>query len=496
MLALIVPRVAGAAIPEADDADEDSDFSFSAMFIGFREALEACVIISVMLNMLDKTDNRHLKKWVWIGSFSGLFVSCVVGGAIVGAYYALKDNVMSDDDMYIFEGVFSGVASIFLTFLGIGFLRFADLEKKWSQKLFKKEGQQVVEPKTIKEKLKAKYGIQSQAIDERALVTGARFGAGEVEAASSTSGDTPGSSSDGVTAEVNYWTIVVLTFSAVFREGLETFLFLGAVGSNAKPSGLALGGLVGIVLGILFGLMVLYIGRMISNMMWFFVLTTLFILFIAAGLAGYSAHEFEEVGKNHAYETNDPIIMRPLWDISECCTDSDGAGAVFRAIAGYQDKPTLIEALVYLGYWILVITLMVFRYKNGVLFSKRRSAPPASSTPDSNETEDVKDLKSRAIEADVKGSVVYPTLPPQGQPFTGMPQYGAGAMQAGMANNGMMSTGGMPMYPMMGMDPSLLMGGYPMQPMDPGMMGMPQQFPGGPQPFPGMFPSSLITGRA
>eukprot|EP00287_Rhodomonas_sp_CCMP768_P003215 CAMPEP_0196720526 /NCGR_PEP_ID=MMETSP1091-20130531/3309_1 /TAXON_ID=302021 /ORGANISM="Rhodomonas sp., Strain CCMP768" /LENGTH=475 /DNA_ID=CAMNT_0042061797 /DNA_START=56 /DNA_END=1483 /DNA_ORIENTATION=- len=423
--ALIVPSI----VAEEDSSDEeasDSDFSFSALFIGFREALEACVIISVMLNMLDKTGNKPLKKWVWIGSLGGLLVSCIIGGAMVGAYYALKDNVMSDNDMYIFEGVFSGIASIFLTFLGIGFLRFAELEGKWSEKLFKQSGQPQAEPRTWKEKLKAKYGIQSQAIDERQLVAGQNFGNGTVE-------DTSSSDSNDAdeTREVNHWTIVVLCFSAVFREGLETFLFLGAVGSNAKPSGLALGGLVGVVLGVLFGVAVLYIGKVIDNLMWFFMLTTVFILFIAAGLAGYSAHEFEELGVTHAFKTNDPIIMRPLWDISDCCSDSKGPGAVFRAIAGYQDKPTMVEALVYLGYWIIVLSMLVLRYKAGILFRKRRAAGGASPTADSSAP------KERAIELEAgKGEnnadVVYPTQVAtsySAQPFmygNPMPQYGTG----------------------------------------------------------------------
>lgn len=392
-------QVARAEEKEADD----SDFSFSALFIGFREALEACVIISVMLNMLDKTGNTPLKKWVWVGSFSGLLVSCIVGGGMVGAYYAVKDQVMSDDDMYIFEGVFSGIASIFLTFLGIGFLRFADLEEKWGNIMFKREGEVEAEATGCLAKLKQKYGIQSQAISESALLKGRNFGNGLVDEVSSSSDDDDGG--------VNKTTIIMLTFSAVFREGLETFLFLGAVGSNAKPSGLAIGGLVGIVLGILSGIAVLYIGRVINDIKWFFIMTTTFILFIGAGLAGYSAHEFEELGKPHSYKTHAPIIMRPMWDISECCPDSSGPGAVFRAISGYQDKPTLIECLVYLAYWIFVLTLVMFRYKNGVLFnrkSKNQSRERDSISTEGVKQEKLKDINGTAgIASPTQAGVVY-----------------------------------------------------------------------------------------
>ena len=38
-------------------------FSISAMFILFRETLEACVIISVMLQLCVKLNLKQLRKW-------------------------------------------------------------------------------------------------------------------------------------------------------------------------------------------------------------------------------------------------------------------------------------------------------------------------------------------------------------------------------------------------------------------------------------------------
>ncbi|KAJ1479784.1 iron permease FTR1 family-domain-containing protein [Baffinella frigidus] len=165
-LSLLAARVM--AEEEGPPVDPDAPivreyFNPASCFIGFREAMEACVIMSVMLNMLQKTGNAPLKKWVWYGAGAGIVCSTVIGGTFVAVYYSVKATIMTNDGMMIFEGIFSLLASIFLTYLGIGFLRFADIERKWSSKLFTND---VVEetPEEIgfMAKIKAKYGVKAQ----------------------------------------------------------------------------------------------------------------------------------------------------------------------------------------------------------------------------------------------------------------------------------------------------------------------------------------------
>mmetsp|Transcript_31072 Transcript_31072/g.48662 ORF Transcript_31072/g.48662 Transcript_31072/m.48662 type:complete len:494 (-) Transcript_31072:140-1621(-) len=452
---LIVGAVALLAVlPKAgaeEDASSDSsttdggsssedDFSAAALFIGFREALEACVIISVMLNMLDKTGNAHLKRWVWIGAGAGLILSIIIGSALVGAWYAVKSQALSDEGMYAIEGVFSAIASIFLSYIAITFLRFADLEKKWTEKLFKSgEAEQENQDKGFVGNIKAKYGIHSQAINTQDLVVaGQKFGGIEASpenpAGTSSEDDSgSGSGSSGIET-VSHWTIIVLCFSAVFREGLETFLFLGAVGKGTDPTGLATGGCVGIVLGCLFGVAVLYIGKSIGNLQWFFISTTVFILFIAAGLAMYGMHEFEEIEAKDAKARNDPIIMRPLWDLSSGLPDGSGMGAFFRALVGYQDKPTFLEAIVYLVYWLIIVSLFLIKYKNGTLFSKYSGKESSSSEQFDTKQADLVNVKSTIVESggynaqpvnvSMQSSVTMPGFYiPQGQAAYGQPGY-------------------------------------------------------------------------
>ena len=52
--------------------------------MSFREGLEAFLIIVILLKFLEKTDNNNLKKNVWNGTFTGIFISLVFGIILMG----------------------------------------------------------------------------------------------------------------------------------------------------------------------------------------------------------------------------------------------------------------------------------------------------------------------------------------------------------------------------------------------------------------------------
>jgi high-affinity Fe2+/Pb2+ permease len=91
--------------------------------------------MQIMINLLQKTNMPQFRKYVWYGVFSGLAVACVVGTGFVAAYYVAQNAVMTDSARAIFSGVFSLVAAIFLTVLGLQFLRFKDIQDKYTRKL-------------------------------------------------------------------------------------------------------------------------------------------------------------------------------------------------------------------------------------------------------------------------------------------------------------------------------------------------------------------------
>jgi high-affinity iron transporter len=98
--------------------------------------------------------------------------------------------------------------------------------------------------------------------------------------------------------------LFVFTFVMVFREGVETVLFLGALSGaiGANPLYNALGGSVGLLLAALFGVLLLK-GSVRIDLGRFFRVTELVLLLLVAKLVANGLHEFFEHGFLPSNET-------------------------------------------------------------------------------------------------------------------------------------------------------------------------------------------------
>jgi FTR1 family protein len=92
------------------------------------------------------------------------------------------------------------------------------------------------------------------------------------------------------------WGLLAFVFIMVFREGVETILFLAALSLTTTPNLVGtIGGLLGLLLAVLIG--VLFIkGSLRINLRLFFAITGFVLLLLALRLAAGSLHEFYEVG--------------------------------------------------------------------------------------------------------------------------------------------------------------------------------------------------------
>jgi high-affinity iron transporter len=151
--------------------------------------------------------------------------------------------------------------------------------------------------------------------------------------------------------------LAALAFIVVLREGIETALFLfatakataqGAGGSLGQVTGAALGLVTAAILGYL-----LYRGGIRLNLRTFFKVTGALILVVAAGLFAFSVHELQEAGYL-AFGT------QTAYDVSGTLSDQDGAGAILRALIGYQDRPSVLEVLAWVTY-VLVTGFLFLR---------------------------------------------------------------------------------------------------------------------------------------
>jgi high-affinity iron transporter len=168
---------------------------------------------------------------------------------------------------------------------------------------------------------------------------------------------------DRVLTEGTVFGLVILAFTAVIREGLETSLFL--VGLATSPADDAASVLVGAVIGLAIAVLLgaaLYHGSRVVNLRTFFRWTGIGLIFIAAGLLSSAIHEFVEIG-----------VIRfgssPAFDISSVLPhEAIGgapsglplvAGQFLRALFGYSSQPEVVTLLVWGVYVVVVLALFV-----------------------------------------------------------------------------------------------------------------------------------------
>lgn len=130
---------------------------------------------------------------------------------------------------------------------------------------------------------------------------------------------------------------------AVLREGSETVLFLnGMLSGGADAVGSVLGGgLLGLAAGAALGL-VMYQGLVRIPMRWFFGVTNLLLLLLAAGLASQMAKFLIQADLL-------PSLATPLWDSSAWLPVDTLHGATLHVLIGYDAQPSGMQFVFYVA---------------------------------------------------------------------------------------------------------------------------------------------------
>ena len=114
-----------------------SDF-LAGSLIGLREAVEAALIIGVLLTWLVRSDRGSLSSWIWYGVGAGIAASLVVAALFAWVWGGLESF---EEHEAMFEGVLEIFAALLLTLVIIHFIRHPSAREleNWADEAFKQK---------------------------------------------------------------------------------------------------------------------------------------------------------------------------------------------------------------------------------------------------------------------------------------------------------------------------------------------------------------------
>ncbi|HML11627.1 MAG TPA: FTR1 family protein [Stellaceae bacterium] len=148
------------------------------------------------------------------------------------------------------------------------------------------------------------------------------------------------------------WALAFVVALAVLREGSEIVLFLYgiALGGNGEPVAMAIGGIVGLALGVVAGTAI-YWGLVAIPMRLLFRVTSWLVLLLAAGLASQGAAFLMQADLL-------PPLGSNLWDTSWLLSDQSLVGRVLHTLIGYTAQPAGIQLVFYVATLLMIGGLM------------------------------------------------------------------------------------------------------------------------------------------
>ncbi len=164
--------------------------------------------------------------------------------------------------------------------------------------------------------------------------------------------------------------VVVMAALAVGREGLETAIFFfAAVQAAGSTTGPLIGFLIGIAVSVVIAYLI-YRGALSLNMGRFFSVTGVLLVFVAAGILAYGVHDLQEAGIL-------PGLYTLAFDVSDAVPADSWYGTLLKGVFNFSPQTTVLEAVVWVAYVAVVLTLFLRPVRRGV---PPRSDAPAAST--------------------------------------------------------------------------------------------------------------------
>ncbi|MEV7099058.1 iron uptake transporter permease EfeU [Amycolatopsis sp. NPDC051045] len=147
--------------------------------------------------------------------------------------------------------------------------------------------------------------------------------------------------------------VLLLSFLAVGREGLETAVFFYSTVQAAQSD--TVQPLIGFAVGIAAAVVLawlLYKGAVRFNLTRFFMITGVLLVFVAAGVLGYGLHDLQEAAFL-------PGIGTLAFDASATLPETSWYGALLKGIFNYSQQTTVLQAVAWVAYVAIVLPLFL-----------------------------------------------------------------------------------------------------------------------------------------
>ncbi|KAF9239308.1 Ftr1 protein [Melanogaster broomeanus] len=349
-------------------------FSVTIFFVVFRETLEAAIIVSVLLSLLEQIieeqpTNRapHLpnrlpplsttapppnsvsipasyvgsgfkytiislclyvssnlvlrNSQVLLGASVGLAIAVALGATFIAIWFTQAKDLWAKSEQ-IWEGVFELVASLMIFFMGITMLKLDRARVTWRVKL---------------------QDAFSGNLVDRGTKTGK-------------------------------WVLFLLPMITVLREGIEAIVFVGGVALAEPATSIPIAAIVGIICGMICGFCIYQFASRTTLKIFLICMTNLLLL-IGAGLFSKAVWEFQEnvfirllgtdVDDSGGTGPGSYDVRGNVWHLN-CCSAESGSWSLFNAVFGWQNSATLGSILSYVFYWLAVIVVLVYlKFKEG-----------------------------------------------------------------------------------------------------------------------------------
>jgi len=168
---------------------------------------------------------------------------------------------------------------------------------------------------------------------------------------------------EAITSQGTIIGLVSLGFIVVFREGFETMLFLTPFLLDD-----AIATLIGMSFGIFTAIILAYgifVVGMKINLQRFFYFTSILLILLAGGLAGYGVHEFLEYYEKTGFEVG--WLAEPAYTLN-IPTNSPFhhkgiIGSIFAVMFGYTVSAEWARVIVHVSYLVIALPLVIWIYR-------------------------------------------------------------------------------------------------------------------------------------